>query len=165
MPLGAEVEVPVLATPVRLMLTVAVPLDPEPSVANAVIVTVPGVLPALKNPAESMTPFPVSDHFTGTFAVNCRLAPSATVAVEGVTNTIVVLEPPQDNRVANRQHNGIRTTAFFNPALREKDETKDETKLLGTRLSIAEQPVPKDRPGCVPDGLPARGCQHRKSTL
>jgi len=116
MPLGAEVVVVVMLVPVVvLMVTVAVPLDLEPSVANAVIVTVPAVLPALKNPAASMTPFPETDHVTGTFAVNCRLAPAFTVAVAGEMNTIVLFEPPQDNSVANRQHKRMRTTAFFNP--------------------------------------------------
>ncbi len=69
MPLGDE-EVVVVVVPAATMVTVAVPLDPEPSVAIAVTVTVPAVSPALNNPAESMAPFPVTDHVTGTFAVN-----------------------------------------------------------------------------------------------
>jgi hypothetical protein len=47
------------------------------------MVTVPEVLPALKYPELSMTPFPLTDQVTGTFDVNCRVAPAFTVAVEG----------------------------------------------------------------------------------
>ena len=83
MPLGDEVVVVVVVVVVVLMVTVALPLDPEPSLAIAVMVTVPEVLPALKYPELSMTPFPLTDQVTGTFDVNCRVAPAFTVAVEG----------------------------------------------------------------------------------
>jgi hypothetical protein len=68
--LGAELVV-VVVVPVAFIVTIAVPLDPEPSLATAVMVTFPTVLPALNNPEKSMTAFPVTDHDTGTFAVNC----------------------------------------------------------------------------------------------
>src|SRR5664280_1094356 len=119
MPLGVE-PVVVVAVPVVFIATTAVPLDPVPSLAIAVTVTFPTVLPALKNPAESMTAFAVTDHDTGTFAVNCRVAPVFTVAVEGEMNTIVEFEPPQPNSAAKRQHNEIRTKAFFNPGAPRK---------------------------------------------
>jgi hypothetical protein len=69
MPLGDELDVVVLV-PVVLTVTYAVPLDPEPSLAVAVMVTFPAVLPALNNPVESMEPLPASDQDTRTFAVN-----------------------------------------------------------------------------------------------
>ena len=79
------------------------------------MVTVPEELPALKNPALSMAPFPLTVQVTGTFAVNCKVAPAFTVAAVGATNTIVEFEPPQANSAAARQHNEKRTTALFNP--------------------------------------------------
>jgi hypothetical protein len=119
MPLGVPMVV-VVAVPVVFIATTAVPLDPEPSLATAVTVTFPVVLPALKSPAESMAAFPVTDHDTGTFAVNCRVAPVFTVADDGEINTIVEFEPPQPNSAAKRQHNEIRTKPFFNPGAPRK---------------------------------------------
>jgi hypothetical protein len=119
MPLGV-VPVVVVAVPVVFIVTTAVPLDPEPSLETALTVTFPTVLPALKNPAESMAAFPVTDHDTGTFAVNCKVAPVFTVALEGEMNTSVEFEPPQPNSAAQRQHNEIRMKAFFNPGAPRK---------------------------------------------
>jgi hypothetical protein len=120
MPLGVEAAVLVLVLVLAPTVTVAVPVDPEPSLAVAVMVTVALVLPALNNPVESMAPPPATVHVTATFAVNWTKPPVVTVAAEGETNTIVVFEPPQDNSTAARQHNEMRTTAFFNPGTPRK---------------------------------------------
>jgi hypothetical protein len=118
MPVGDEAVVVTLAVVPTVM--VAVPDDPEPSLAVAVTVTVADVLPALNNPVESMAPPPATVQVTGTFAVNWRNPPVFTVAPEGEMNTSVEFEPPQDNNAANRQHNGMRMTAFFNPGTPKK---------------------------------------------
>ena len=69
MPLADELVVVVVVVVVDIV-TVAVPVDLELSVEVAVMVTVSAVLPAVKKPAELMTPPEEALQVTGTFAVN-----------------------------------------------------------------------------------------------
>jgi len=68
MPLGDELVV-VVTAPVATMVKTRVPLDPEPSLAIAVTVTVPAVpRPCIIRGID--VPPPATDHDTGTFAVS-----------------------------------------------------------------------------------------------
>lgn len=58
-------------------------VKPEP--ASAVTVAVPGEMPAVNKPLESMDPSPVTDHVTGKLAANCSGWPTVTVGSCGVT--------------------------------------------------------------------------------
>jgi hypothetical protein len=78
----------VIATAV--IVTKAVPVAPEPSVAVAVTVAEPDMLPAVNKPEfGSILPSPVTDQTTWVLAVNCCIEPAATVALLGVTTTVV----------------------------------------------------------------------------
>lgn len=64
-------------------MALVVAVKPEP--ASAVTVAVPGEIPAVNKPLESIDPSPVTDHVTGRLAVNCSDWPTVTVGRCGVT--------------------------------------------------------------------------------
>jgi hypothetical protein len=111
-----------------------------------------------------MEPSPLTIQLTATFAVNCRVAPAFTVAPVGETNTTVLFEPLHDESAANRQPSERRTTTFFNPGAPGKNETKDETKLLATKLKYSRAHLAKEAPKRCPD-VPCTRRRGRESTF
>lgn len=78
-------------TDMAFTVTEAVLRAPDPSVAVAVMVADPGVMPAVKRPPDVMVPSPVADHVTATLAENRWVVPSIKVAVGGVIATVVIV--------------------------------------------------------------------------
>jgi len=78
-------------TNMAFTVTEAVLTAPDPSVAVAVMVAGPGVMPAVKRPLDVMVPSPVADHITATLAENRWVVPSIKVAVGGVIVTAVIV--------------------------------------------------------------------------
>jgi hypothetical protein len=75
----------------------------------------------MKNPAELITPSPLTDHVTGILAVNCWVPPVVNVIALGEMMTSVLFVPPQLTMPATTQPNKKKMMmALFNRALRGK---------------------------------------------
>lgn len=104
-----------------VIVTKAVPVAPEPSVALAVTIAEPDMLPAVNKPVFGpILPSPVTDQTTWTLAVNCCIEPAATVALLGVTTTVVCEIPASPKVSIIRKSRKNHLTGFSIWAARRK---------------------------------------------